>query len=309
MPARIDETGQRYGSWVILKYIPPSERTTADKDLSYLAQCDCGTIRPIRINDLRRGKSTNCGCKKKKDWNIEIGKTYGEITVLEQLCNRHGNPLQKYRCRCSCGQEVEWPADYINKKKNCGCQFQKGFDTIQDMIGEQYGKLKVLAVSDKRDNYGKRSYRICQCECGNIIEIYRGHLKNGHTKSCGCVESFGEEWVAQFLNCKKIPYIRQYKFNNLNDKAPLRFDFCLLLDDLPVGLIEIQGIQHYDSKSFYYSDALIQHDVMKRQYAQERKIPLLLLDYSKGKEKTNYKKWQMQIEELLEGIYGRVYRE
>lgn len=78
MSKRIDETGNVYNDWTILKYIPPRERI--NKDLSYLAKCSCGVERPVRIGDLRSGKSKCCGHTNRRNWNIEIGKTYGNIT-------------------------------------------------------------------------------------------------------------------------------------------------------------------------------------------------------------------------------------
>ena len=45
---------------------------------------------------------------------------------------------------------------------------------------ERYGRLTIL-------NETKKHYFECQCDCGNkkIIRIY--DLKNGKTKSCGCI--------------------------------------------------------------------------------------------------------------------------
>ena len=117
----------------------------------------------------------------------------------------------------------------------------KGFDIIESLVGERFGKLTVLEVSERLDLNGKRAYRICQCDCGNIVEVYRGHLKDGHTKSCGCSESFGETFVANFLNKNNIVFLRQYSFSNLIDKHPLRFDFALLIENNIIGLIEVQG--------------------------------------------------------------------
>ena len=291
----IDETGNKYGEWIILNYIKPKDRAPENKDLSYLAKCSCGTIRPVRIGDLRNGKSKSCGCLKKKNWNIEIGKTYGEVTVIEQLTNRHGNLIQKYKCKCSCGKEVLWPADLINKKKNCGCQFMKGFDVREDLVGQKFGKLTVTEMSEKLDKYGKRSYAICRCDCGNICEVYRGHLKDGHTSSCGCTESFGEEYVSSFLKEKGISFKRQYRFSDLIDKKELPFDIAILKENTVIGLIEIQGKQHYDSSLLFYSEDLIKHDKMKEEYCYKNQIPFLRLDYRKGKQNFNQQDWNNQL--------------
>lgn len=55
-----------------------------------------------------------------------------------------------------------------------------------DLIGQKFGKLKVLKRA-KNDKCGNRCW-LCQCSCGDENEIIvRGDsLKTGHTKSCGC---------------------------------------------------------------------------------------------------------------------------
>ncbi len=60
---------------------------------------------------------------------------------------------------------------------------------IKDETGKRYGKLIVL----KRDNdftipkKRKNAYWICQCDCGNIVSVIGSKLRNGETKSCGCL--------------------------------------------------------------------------------------------------------------------------
>lgn len=55
-----------------------------------------------------------------------------------------------------------------------------------NLIGNKYGRLTVLKLAPKRENSTKR-YWICECECGNIIEVRTANLISGHTKSCGCL--------------------------------------------------------------------------------------------------------------------------
>lgn len=53
------------------------------------------------------------------------------------------------------------------------------------MIGEIFGKLKVLSELDERAKGGGKQY-LCKCECGNTTIVRSDHLKSGHTTSCGC---------------------------------------------------------------------------------------------------------------------------
>ena len=55
---------------------------------------------------------------------------------------------------------------------------------IKDLTGQRIGRLLVLK---KDDTPHKRPYWICKCDCGNIISVSGGHLKeNTQNKSCGC---------------------------------------------------------------------------------------------------------------------------
>lgn len=53
------------------------------------------------------------------------------------------------------------------------------------IIGKKFNKLTVLKECKERDNNGERKYK-CLCDCGNITYVRGGHLRTGHTKSCGC---------------------------------------------------------------------------------------------------------------------------
>jgi len=54
----VDIRGKRFGSWVVLDepYI------STKKGAYWLCKCDCGTIKKVNSNDLRKGISKSCGC-------------------------------------------------------------------------------------------------------------------------------------------------------------------------------------------------------------------------------------------------------
>lgn len=61
-----------------------------------------------------------------------------------------------------------------------------------NIIGERYGRLIVLEEIE-RINHKERRYR-CQCDCGNIKDINQSVIRNGSTKSCGCLEIEARHW-------------------------------------------------------------------------------------------------------------------
>lgn len=55
-----------------------------------------------------------------------------------------------------------------------------------DLRGQRFGRLTVLC-EDGRTKDGKVKWK-CQCDCGNIASVLGKCLRNGVTKSCGCLQ-------------------------------------------------------------------------------------------------------------------------
>jgi len=54
------------------------------------------------------------------------------------------------------------------------------------MIGRKFGRLTVLEDSGKRASHSKIIWK-CICTCGNLKEVNTRNLREGRTKSCGCL--------------------------------------------------------------------------------------------------------------------------
>lgn len=52
-------------------------------------------------------------------------------------------------------------------------------------IGSKFWRLTVIEFRGHRKNW-KKVWR-CRCECGNECNVQQGNLRNGHTRSCGCL--------------------------------------------------------------------------------------------------------------------------
>jgi hypothetical protein len=55
-----------------------------------------------------------------------------------------------------------------------------------DLTNKIFNRLTVLKDTGKRNKCGHIIWE-CLCECGNITEVESHSLKNGNTKSCGCL--------------------------------------------------------------------------------------------------------------------------
>ena len=74
---------------------------------------------------------------------------------------------------------------------------------IEVKPGDKYGELKVIREGAPSAS-GKRQV-LCQCSCGQQATVRLGHLRSGHTTTCGkCgIEFKGQrktirEWAAQY---------------------------------------------------------------------------------------------------------------
>ena len=56
---------------------------------------------------------------------------------------------------------------------------------FKNEVGKKYNRLLVIEKSIN-DKYGNTKWK-CKCDCGNIVEVIGTSLRNGSTKSCGCL--------------------------------------------------------------------------------------------------------------------------
>ena len=57
---------------------------------------------------------------------------------------------------------------------------------MKNLIGKRYGRLTVIENTGKKAHSRENIY-LCQCYCGNTIEVRSGLLSQGKVKSCGCL--------------------------------------------------------------------------------------------------------------------------
>jgi hypothetical protein len=62
--AGIDETGNRYGNWVVLGSVPSQPLT---RHRRFAVRCDCGNESEVDGYILRQGRSNSCGCRAKPE--------------------------------------------------------------------------------------------------------------------------------------------------------------------------------------------------------------------------------------------------
>lgn len=233
----------------------------------------------------------------------EHGVPDSRLTVIEEAephFTSSGNRQVQWRCRCNCGKEVIVRGVNLRNgnTKSCGCLateliVQKNIDRGQIIqIGDVFGKLTVIAdLGMRKQNTRNKNQRwsLCQCECGSEpIEVPNNLLMNGSKKSCGCINSLGEEIIKKILEKNQINFIQEYKFNNLRNPKTnkyYRFDFAIFNDSNELDfLIEFDGRQHFTGpesswKNTRTLEEIQQADKNKNDYCKKNNIILKRIPY------------------------------
>lgn len=123
---------------------------------------------------------------------------FGRLTAVREVERNKSNQRQ-WLCECECGNAkvVRMHSLRSGETKSCGCLPRPKMD----LTGNVYDRLTVIKEDKPKGN--DRMF-LCQCSCGNKTSIYMNSLRNGTTKSCGCLrnERASETWKKDLSNQK-----------------------------------------------------------------------------------------------------------
>ena len=57
---------------------------------------------------------------------------------------------------------------------------------VVDLTGQRFGRLVALEIDEGHE--GRKTFWMCQCDCGNVKSIRSDYLRHGNVKSCGCLK-------------------------------------------------------------------------------------------------------------------------
>ena len=305
----IDLCGNKYNYLTVLErssdYISPSGKSRATR---WLCRCDCGSTCVVVGSKLKNGHTKSCGrCNLASNFVDFTGRRFDKLLVIKQdgyYYYPDGERDAKWLCVCDCGNSITISGRSLRKKGNHSCNCYRSERRImpEDMISKVFGRLTVLSESEPL--FTKAGTRIdtwmCSCKCGSNIVVRGASLRNGKTKSCGCLRlellaqsgfsSKSESFVEAWLNENNFEYIKQVTFSGLYGVSGnlLSYDFKVLIDD-DVYLIECQGAQHYKPVDFFggrqvYGRQKV-HDFRKRKFAENKGYYLLEINCSKYSER------------------------
>lgn len=122
-----------------------------------------------------------------------VVQSYAE-TLKSTSANGTIRSTGTWLCICDCGREkICKTLDLTSGNvRSCGCL--SGPYRI-DLTGHRSGRLVVLRhVRNERYDGGSRVWWLCQCDCGNEIEVRGDAIRGDAVHSCGCI---GREWAIQ----------------------------------------------------------------------------------------------------------------
>lgn len=266
------EVGQNYGVYKVLS--KDEEKSREKRRIYWKCEClKCHNILSVRDDGVKRLPNNCPECK-----NSLLNQTFGRLTVIAPgKVDKNGHKY--WVCQCSCGNKVEVNGDNLRRQLtlSCGCyqKEQTSKALLIDLTGKRFGKLTVLKKSSNR---GEKVRWLCKCDCGTILEVEGANLKSGHTTSCGCIRSKGENKIAELLNLLNISFEKEYTFSDLPKR---RFDFYLPDKNL---CIEFDGKQHFTYVATWHGslarfEESKKRDEEKNNYCKEHGIKLIRIPY------------------------------
>lgn len=144
-----------------------------------------------------------------------------------------------------------------------------------DITGQKFGRLTAIEHAGRNKN--RNTLWLCKCECGNECKVEAYRLRNGHTKSCGCITKkhgfFGTRiykiWDSMKQRCFNP---NNNAYNNYGGRGitvcnDWKNDFMSFYewsinngysDNLTIDRINVNG--NYEPSNCRWSDDIVQHN-------------------------------------------------
>lgn len=264
----VDLLNQTFGELTVIAHLG-----TANSSGQYWnCKCSCSNECVKTTKQLHNNQNLSCGCKRIKYQSsknkINIGDIYGYLKVISYNSKSETSNTNYWDCQCICGKIVTIAQYDLKHRISCGC-----IDKYNDLTNKQFGMLKAIKPTTQRNSNNDIMWE-CLCECGEKCLVSSHKLVTNHTKSCGCMISKNENYIATILKANNISFNRQYTFDDcLSPKGNvLKFDFYVNNQ----YIVEFDGKQHQDDIAWMEStDDLKQRDMIKTQYCLQHNIPII----------------------------------
>ena len=147
----IDLKGKKFGK---LTVIGRSDRKNNKVGLYWDCKCECGEIKAIRSDVLRKTNIQSCGCTLD---HVKIGDKVGNLTVSEKLGRIKEGRSIFWRCECSCGgnKDITISSHAIKDGniRSCGCllnpngKYHPCYTGYKDLPGGLFHRIENGAIT------------------------------------------------------------------------------------------------------------------------------------------------------------------
>lgn len=121
---------------------------------------------------------------------IEPGQRYKMLVVTRKVA------VKRWECVCDCGKIVVRGSVALlhGDTHSCGCLHSRNLITV-NLTEQRFGRLTVIAEAPRLRPRVRRWE--CVCDCGKTKIVNQADLRNGNTRSCGCLQAQHRANVAQ----------------------------------------------------------------------------------------------------------------
>lgn len=205
--------GKTYGGFTILEVIDSFDGKEVERTCK--CQCSCGNITYRKFPEVlyssymkkyccSQKKSTLKTASKEKDYSRLVGKTFGELIILE-ICqpqlkpypnSKYKQKIQRCVCRCSCGKVFTTRVQSVirGETKSCGHASRRYRDeNFTFLLGKKLGRLSVLSVANlpEEEKVKNRTEYVCKCDCGFKLVLSINDIATKTLTKCPmCQEDF-----------------------------------------------------------------------------------------------------------------------
>jgi len=211
-----------------LTVIEETDRKQGQK--RFKCRCSCGNITIKYETKLKSGVSISCGCKKveqliennkkKAAANLDelLGKTFNQLTIIEEAERINGK--RQVKCLCSCGSIKSYDAYKVKSgdTKSCGCAKSQQLQETKTIHNGRHTRLYSKWSGMKRrcynqndshyPDYGGRGITICDEWKDDFATFRKWAYLNGYDDSL-TIERIDVNKGYSPSNCKWIPFSDQ----------------------------------------------------------------------------------------------------
>lgn len=169
---RVDlSKGDVFGKWVVCSFAG----VRSGKKQYWTCVCECGKMKDLCKYELINGKTTHCGCNRKKPtgYGIDLsGNRYGKLTIVSFAYRKNRRPY--WNCICDCGKTkiLNGESIKIGYTTSCGCVFKKVVKEVNKTHGLSntpiYNVWSTMRARCNNPNnksyerYGGRGIKVCK---------------------------------------------------------------------------------------------------------------------------------------------------